>query len=189
VRLFVAIDLDEASRLAIAEEQTRLKASIEQGRGSSLRWVKPEQMHLTLVFLGNVTDDRSPAVVDTMRAAVPYRPFDIELRGIGVFPPRGAPRVLWLGLQRGAADVIEVQRLIAARLTATGVELEQRPFQPHLTLARWRESSPADRARAERIGRTDVLTRVTVRAITLIHSQVSSQGSKYSALCEARLAE
>src|SRR5258705_11003161 len=85
-----------------------------------------------------------------MRAVIPHPPFRFELGGVGAFPPRGAPRALWIGVKSGAEHVIQVQSLLAGRLgrlEGVGIERERRPFIPHLTLARWRESRPSDRPR------------------------------------------
>ena len=102
MRLFVAVDLSDDAREAIAAEQKRIAAALGCSK-SSLKWVKPEQVHLTLVFLGSV-DDRACRGCRRRRSArdVDLAPFDMVLDGVGVFPPRGAPRVLWIG-RRAAA--------------------------------------------------------------------------------------
>ena len=90
------------------------------------------------------------SVVEAIGQPVQAERFPIVFGGLGLFPPAGAPRVLWLGLTAGARDVIGVQREIAARVTRLGIGLERRPFQPHLTLARWRTSRRSDRQRPGR---------------------------------------
>ena len=189
LRLFVAIDLDEAARRAVAAEQRRLKEEIGHDSRPTLKWVRPEHMHLTLAFLGTVDERTTAVLVDAMREAMAYREFEVEFGGVGAFPPRGAPRVLWMGLRRGERDVVEVQRLVGARLVRIGVELERRPFHPHLTLARWREPRTTDRSRALRLDSSTVVARIHVRAVALVHSQLSQAGPTYSVLCEARLAD
>ena len=89
MRLFIAADLPNAVREAIAREQKGMAAAIGRS-GSSLRWVKPEHAHLTLVFIGNVEDARVPAVVDAVGREIDAAPFDVVFQGAGVFPPRGA---------------------------------------------------------------------------------------------------
>jgi len=186
MRLFVAIDLDDPARAAIADEQKRLMRAF--GRGDrSLRWVRPEQMHLTLVFIGNVEEARAAIFVDTMSQPVPMRPFTIGFARIGVFPPHGAPSVLWVGVNRGADDAIAVQRIAAERLEALGVPRERRPYYPHLTLARWRGSRPSDRRRVADQSREEEIARVDVVAVTLYRSHLSSKGSTYEVLTKARL--
>src|SRR5436305_1649051 len=119
MRLFVAIELTEEVRRAVADEQQRLVAAF--GGGAEVKWVNPAQMHLTLVFLGEVEQEKSGALIRSMEPPLSTFAFSIEFGGLGVFPPRGAPRVLWLGLMRGADAVIEVQRQVADRVARLGI--------------------------------------------------------------------
>ena len=186
MRLFIAADLGDAARAAVAAEQERIRDAL--GRAPSLKWVKPEHAHLTLVFLGNVDDARVSAIVAAVGADIEsQKPFDIVLEGAGVFPARGAPRVLWIGIIRGAADVIALQRTLASRVAAIGVALEEREFHPHLTLARWRESHPADRQRALRAGRHGTIAETRIDGATLYQSRLSPTGPAYTPLARANL--
>src|SRR6266849_3358963 len=117
MRLFVAIDLDDAAREAIGAEQQKLRKILGEAGRSSPRWARPEQMHLTLVFLGEITDAaRASAIVDAMQGDIPVAPFTMVFGGVGAFPPRGAPSVLWIGVSAGASEVAEVQRRVVERL-------------------------------------------------------------------------
>ena len=186
MRLFIAIDLDDGARAAIAEEQKRLKAAMADS-GSSMKWVRPEQMHLTLVFLGEVPEASARAIVEAVNRPVEQASFDLAFRGIGVFPPRGAPNVLWLGASAGADAGIELQRHLADRVRALGLALEGRPFHPHLTLARWKTSHGADRARAREAGHDRVVATCHVDHATLYQSRLSSTGPSYTPLARATL--
>ena len=186
MRLFVAADVPDAAREAIAAEQKRL-ASVLGGSAGSLRWVKPEHSHLTLVFLGDVEDARVPSVVESVGRDVDAAPFDIVFEGLGAFPPRGAPRVLWIGVGAGAAALIDLQRELAQRIAALGVPLEDRPFHPHLTLARWRESRPPDRQRAGAHAPHGAVARARIAGATLYQSRLSPAGPTYTALARANL--
>jgi RNA 2',3'-cyclic 3'-phosphodiesterase len=185
VRLFAAVELSDEARLAIAAEQERLAAAFS-GK-SAPRWVKPDQAHLTLVFLGNVEAGLAPAVIDAVGRDVDLAPFDMVLDGIGAFPPRGAPRVLWVGVTEGAEEMTRLQRELAARAAALGIAVEERPFHPHLTIARWRESRPADRDRAIGAATRGALARVHVSSATLYESKLSPAGPAYTALAHANL--
>jgi 2'-5' RNA ligase len=189
VRLFVAIDLNDAARAAIAEEQKRLRIAFDAAGRSTLKWVAPAHLHLTLVFLGEVEPTRADRVVDAMRRSIDVRPFSMVLGGLGVFPPHGAPRAMWLGLKAGAEAVIEVQRQVAERLARLGIAPDARPFHPHLTLARWRASRNSDRRRAIDADGQAPIARVEVEAVALIESRLSSAGPAYTALCHSRLGE
>jgi 2'-5' RNA ligase len=188
MRLFIAIELDDRARHAIVEEQTRLKAAFGDGDRSGLRWIRPEHMHLTLAFLGEIDDRRVEGVVEAMRRPIRGDRFAVVFGGLGVFPPGGAARVLWLGVIGGVRQVIDVQRQVADRVARLGLALEQRPFHPHLTLARWRVSRGSDRRRAL-AARGDEVTRIDVEAVALICSRVSQAGPAYTALCHGRMGD
>jgi RNA 2',3'-cyclic 3'-phosphodiesterase len=185
MRLFIAADLPESVREAIAAAQRRISAAL--GSAANLKWVRPEHSHLTLVFIGNVDDARVTATADAIGREVEMLPFDADFEGAGVFPPRGAPRVLWLGIGAGAAQVMELQRTIASRTAALGLALEDRGFHPHLTLARWRESRPADRNRALDAAPRGLVARAHIASVTLYQSRLSSAGPAYTALARANL--
>jgi 2'-5' RNA ligase len=185
MRLFIAADLDAAARTIIAAEQKRLSALLEPR--SSIAWVQPERMHLTMIFLGDVDESRAAALTDVMGRAVDAVSFVATLQGLGVFPPHGAPRVLWIGMTDGARELIDVQREIAARVLSVGIETESRPFHPHLTMGRWRTSRSSDRRRALEVAKPGALARVRIDAATLFHSRLSSAGPVYTALARATL--
>ncbi|HEY7170662.1 MAG TPA: RNA 2',3'-cyclic phosphodiesterase [Vicinamibacterales bacterium] len=186
MRLFAAIELDEAARAAIAEEQQRLVELLRAHRATVPRLVSAEHMHLTLVFIGEVPEARAPAIVRAAAAPIALPPFGVGFGGIGAFPPRGAPRVLWLGLADGAPAIVELQETIASRLEQAGVAREPRPFQPHLTLGRWKESRASDRPRADETTPA-MVARVEVDSVALIQSRLSSRGPTYAVLARAAL--
>ncbi len=100
MRIFAAIDLSDDARAAIAAEQ----AAIVKALGDDARDVKvvrPEHMHLTLAFAGDATDAVGAAIVENMHLEIPHAPFELAFGGVGTFPPRGAPQVLWLGVIGG----------------------------------------------------------------------------------------
>jgi len=186
MRLFIAVDLSDDAREAIAAEQKRMAAALG-GTQTSLKWVKPEHAHLTLVFLGNVDAARGDVVIEAIGGDVDLAPFDMVLEGAGAFPPRGAPRVLWIGTTAGATELAALQLRLSSRVAGLGVELEARPFHPHLTLGRWRESRPSDRARALAVAPSGAIARVHVGHATLYQSRLSSSGAAYGALTRANL--
>ena len=185
-RLFVAIELPDEARRAIAAEQKRIAPALADTR-SSLRWINPDQAHLTLAFLGAVERARAAEVADAITQPIDAAPFEMVLQGAGVFPPLGAPRVLWIGVSRGAREVVELQHAIAARVRALGIALEERAFSPHLTIGRWRDSRPTDRERAVGAARRGALAHVRVDAATLYESKLSRDGPAYTALARANL--
>jgi 2'-5' RNA ligase len=189
MRLFTAIELNEDARQAITAEQKRIAGVLSRGAPASLKWIQPEHMHLTLVFLGEIEETKAAAVIRAMGDDIDEaEPFSIVFAGIGTFPAHCAPRVLWLGLSSGATEAIALQRRVVERLSPTGVRIEERPFHPHLTLARWRESRQADRRRVAAAERDAEVARVDVHAVTLFESRLSSSGAAYTVLARAPLA-
>jgi 2'-5' RNA ligase len=183
MRLFTAIELTEDARAAIVAEQKRVAAVLTRNLGS-LRLVRPEHLHLTLAFVGEVSEDRAAGIARAMTADIPLEPFQVVFAGVGAFPPRGAPRVLYLDVTEGAHAAVELHRHVAARLEAAGVGLDRRPFRPHLTLGRWRQSRPPDRPRGTSAAR---VAEIQVRSVTLFQSQLSSSGPTYTRLTATRL--
>ncbi len=102
----------------------------------------PEQLHLTLRFIGEVDGDRELDIRDTL-AAVHCEPFSMQLQGMGFFPPRKRPRVVWVGVEHNEV-LVRLRNRIEARLVETGLEPEGRKFAPHITLARLKHT-PATR--------------------------------------------
>lgn len=184
MRLFVALDLDAGSREAIAREQERLRRSIQSGNP---RWVRPEQMHLTLVFLGEVGGSKASLLQADLNAPIALEPFDVVFAGLGVFPPHGAPRALWIGAHEGGAGLVSLQRELADRVRRSDIALDERPFSPHLTIGRWKSSRPSDRRHALIHGTDRTVARVHVDHVTLYHSSLSSAGSSYTELARANL--
>ena len=200
MRLFVAVDLPDEARQAIAVRQKLWTGPLSKSR-DGLRLVEPSRMHLTLLFIGEAREDSVPAIVESMSAPASMAPFDVTFGGIGVFPPRGAPRVLWIGITDGAAHLERLQREVAERVRATDIAFDDRPFRPHLTLGRWRGAerrrpSAVPRSTPERLrrelaalDRSDRIACVRVMRATLYQSLPSSSGPAYTALAHANLSD
>ncbi|AJE04727.1 RNA 2',3'-cyclic phosphodiesterase [Geobacter pickeringii] len=128
MRLFVAIDLPDGVKQSVAD----------LCRGvPGVRWLPPEQLHLTLRFIGEA-DEAVDGAIRRGLAAIVSPPFPLALRGVGCFPSPRRPRVLWVGL--GGSDPLHrLQQAVEAAVNGAGVPAEERPFSPHITLARLRE--------------------------------------------------
>lgn len=129
-RLFIALDMPTAPRVELARLCTGLPGA---------RWTPASQMHLTLCFLG---ETEGSAFLDLREALADIRAeaFSLGLRGLGFFPPRGTPRVLWAGIKANPA-LLHLQARVLACVRRLGLPLEQRKFLPHITLARLSEAS------------------------------------------------
>ena len=184
MRLFVAVDFSAEA----IEEATRVADEIRRRSRAPLRWVPSSNLHVTVRFIGHVAEDVD-ALITTVTAPVPLRPFDVALGACGAFPPSGAVRVVWIGLTAGSRELSELSGTMDDRLRPFGFEPEGRPFSPHLTIAR------AERhARVPRDLR-DLLAHVTVRPIVtrveravLYRSHLSPKGPRYEPLAAIPLA-
>jgi RNA 2',3'-cyclic 3'-phosphodiesterase len=132
MRIFIAIDLPDKIRHEIAELQRDLKPV-----STSVRWVAPESIHLTLKFLGETAEDRIPEI-DGALLGLTWKPFTVTVRGIGFFPGNRSPRVFWAGME--ASSMQELAQQIDTRMENLGFEKEKRAFRPHITIARARDT-------------------------------------------------
>jgi len=183
-RAFIAIDISEAVRQKLVAAQQGLAAA-----GAQLRLVEPENVHVTVKFLGDIPEDKVEAVADAIRAAVKgAQPFDIAVRGIGVFPGLKYIRVVWAGVSDGRENVVAVQRNIDRELQKLGFPLE-RDFVPHLTLARVKSAAAMEKLVAfvkENVGTEFGVTRA--QAVELKQSTLTPRGPIYSTLARIELA-
>lgn len=177
LRLFVALDLPAWHRSALARRLAEVNASLPPAR-----WVREENLHLTLAFLGNTDPDRVPdlaAALFPAFAAVPR--FEAGLGGAGTFPPQRPARVAWVGLRAGP-ELAALQRNVArSAADALGVEPAGRPFHAHVTVARprrsWNRRACATFARVDE-GLPD--EPFTVEEGVLYRSELGPGGSRYS---------
>ncbi len=133
IRSFIAFDLDSASVLKrLSEAQTLLTKT-----GGDLRVVEPENIHVTLRFLGNITPDTVERIYEEMKN-MQFAPFDISIQGLGAFPDVHYPRVCWAGIRQGVDQLKNIFSQLEPRLQALGFAPETRGFSPHLTIARVR---------------------------------------------------
>jgi len=152
-------------------------------------WVAPENFHLTLKFLGGVDEARVPDVIDAVHEAVQrHAAFDLSVAGLGAFPSATRPRVLWAGLRDGADALAALAESADGAVARLGFPREDRVFSPHVTLARVREPRRAPAlADALAAAAARPFGRVPVRAATLMRSDLSPRGARYTPLAAAAL--
>jgi 2'-5' RNA ligase len=188
-RLFVALEPPDAVRRRIAALAVELRRAA--GRAADdVRWVVPENVHLTLQFLGAVPEERVADVEAAVRAAAgQVRPLSLEVRGVGGFPNARRPRVVWAGLEGETAGVAELVRDLGRRLAPLGFPPEERPFSAHLTLGRARDTRGAP-GLAGALAHAAESPPAPWRAseIVLFESHLSPKGPRYEALARAPLA-
>jgi len=186
MRLFIAVDLDEPARPLVVAEQTRLAGAMGERR-TAVRWARPEHLHLTLVFLADVPEASVPGLVGALSQVTDRAPFSLALQGLGVFPERGAPRSVWVGVGGGETELRAVQREVADRVERVGIALEPRGFAPHLTLGRSRVARPSDRGLILGAARSGAVARVRVDHTTLYQSRPTPEGPRYTELARVNL--
>ncbi|MCE9529511.1 MAG: RNA 2',3'-cyclic phosphodiesterase [Planctomycetales bacterium] len=189
IRTFIAVEL---SSTVIARAQEGIK--LLKTSGAEVGWVDRAQMHLTLKFLGNVTDIETPDICRVVVvAARQVEPFEIVFRGLGAFPRVTEPRTIWMGIEQGQEELAELHAAIEDALKKEmGFGKENRKFHPHLTLGRLRKESDPARDELSRIlqgnanfdGDLTVVDEVVVFASTL-----GRQGPTHEAMGHASLAE
>jgi 2'-5' RNA ligase len=137
MRLFAAVDIPEEVKMALESFLKPLRPA------AKLSWTRPENLHITTQFIGEWPEVRLDEVKRAL-AAIPFRgAFEIAVKGIGWFPDARRPRVFWAGVDGGDA-LRTLARLTGQALAAIGVLIEDRPYSPHLTLARIRERVPLE---------------------------------------------
>lgn len=190
LRAFIAIDLSQEVIAQLAALLTRLRAKLGDG---FVRWQSPQNMHLTLKFLGDVSTNQVGLLTDVLRAeAAQCAAFDVSVGTLGCFPKPVQPRVLWVGVQAPDA-LLNLQRGIETQLARLGYPAEDRPFSPHLTLGRVaRQASPAEIHRtADFLAQTRLgfLGAFRVTQVHLFRSDLRPNGAVYTRLFTANLAE
>lgn len=138
IRTFIAVELSDNLKAEIAYLQQLLKKDL-----GNLKWVPTTNFHLTLKFLGDIEAQRVPAITEGLaRAVKETAPFSIRFTRLGGFPGLQQPRVLWLGVEEGKSELIELQKSVERELAQVGFAAEKKEsFSPHLTLARAREET------------------------------------------------
>jgi 2'-5' RNA ligase len=132
---------------------------------------------------------RAEQVSDRVAEPWPIEAFDLELAGLGMFPPAGPPRVIWVGVARGAEALVALERVIQQRVGPLGFEPESRPFHPHLTLGRVRKPvRPRARDLVCRDIATGTIGRCRVTEVVLYQSELSREGPTYTVLAHGPLA-
>src|ERR1041384_5164250 len=185
LRVFCAVEIPDGLRSRVAERLRRLRAEFPDVRAS---WEKPEKLHVTLKFLGDV----EPARVEVWssaaaRAVTNLEPFELTIEEPGTFPPHGQPRVLWLGIVDASGRLALMQRALETECAAVGFPRESRAFKPHLTLARVRSPQGARELAAAHRETPFAPQRFQVSELVVMRSELGPGGSRYTPLSRHRL--
>ena len=190
IRAFVSVDLPEDVERALG----RAAQSLRDARIEGLRAVRPDGVHLTLKFLGDVPGSRVDEIARAVSETVAgHQRFQVSTGGFGAFPNNRRPQVLWVGIDGRVDPLMRLQADVDSALGALGFPTEARPFHPHLTLARLDRRMPAHARRAamdalESTGPTAGIS-IAVRSVSLVQSILGRGGAGYVRLSTSQLAE
>jgi 2'-5' RNA ligase len=184
IRAFIAIEMPDAVVAALGGLQREL-----QSRRLKVRWVRPENIHLTLKFLGDIKPADIEAIDGAMADTVSgHSPFALTMNGIGFFPNVKRPRVMWVGLGGGIRHLFDLQAGLADRLCDSGFPREKRPFKAHLTLGRIRQATRPDQFKRVLQQYADWGDQqFSVDRIVLFRSELKPAGAVYSPLKQTEL--
>lgn len=180
IRSFLALDPPEEVLREVVSIQNRLRKLI----GGDIRWVRPEGIHLTLKFFGDISGDDVANIATVVgKAAEKEAPFSLAVGGAGVFPDPHRPRVLWLGMNGDVERLQVFQKGIEQALLHAGLPREERPFRPHLTLGRIRNpKGPIGLARVLEKGEEFTAGRFIASGLGLFQSDLTPGGARYTRL-------
>lgn len=187
-RTFIALEMNDAQQCHLSEIIRQVALSFP-----SIRWVKPESIHLTLAFLGELDGERlEKAIEAAQEAAQQAIPFGYRLTRLGSFGPPHAPRIIWMGIDEPTGKLERVYRALNRELRARRFEVERRPFSPHLTLARVK--APLDPVAQQDLqallqSQQQGLTtneEYPVKSLHVMKSELSHGGSQYTLLRECQ---
>jgi len=168
MRLFVAVELPEEVKRQLMGLQKNI---------AGVRWLPTKQLHLTVLFLGEVDDEKLTQIINAL-AEIKLAPFTLQIAKTGCFPNARAPRVLWIDLER--EPMLERLYLLVRTAAETcGILLEKRSFSPHITLARLKQSNSADISSFIHQTVSDNILPITVQQFALFQSVLTQQGATH----------
>ena len=184
MRIFIAIEIPAEIKKRMAEAQGRLKVS-----GVEASWTRPEGIHLTLKFLGEVVEQRIPEVMNALALAVKGMDrFRIEIAGVGAFPNPKNARVVWIGVSGDIERLSSLQSSVEEAMSGMGMEREDRKFTPHLTLGRIKYIRSRDAWVNALDAMKDIrLSGFDAEAVSLMKSELQRSGAVYAEIGRVEL--
>lgn len=183
IRCFISVELPDELKKRIEEVISRLRNA-----GGDVRWVNPQNLHLTLQFLGDTDENIIPQVKEKLLDRLKgFTQFGIDIKGAGCFPNVKNPRVLWIGISI-SEELRNLQSLVESTMSDFGFNPDDRDFNPHLTFGRVKSPRKMEGLMKELLLQKEVsFGSVTVQAVSMMKSELSPQGSKYIRLFDIPL--
>src|SRR5262245_25409439 len=185
IRTFIAVDFGKAIRDRVGALQEALART-----GVEVKWVEPENLHVTLLFLGEVDDRDLPSVCNCVAEACQQQAaFTLSVEAVGCFPNARRPRVVWVGVGEGAQELVALHNALEPPLLALGCyRREERQYTPHVTLGRVKSDRPTEKLAAALAKQASWQGGQTpVREVLVLSSELTPQGPIYSVLSRAKL--
>ncbi len=183
IRTFIALEIPGPVQRQVSGVEDQLRTA-----GARVRWVKEENIHLTLKFLGDLSEERVEQLASGVSEAVQgFPPFEISLASLGAFPGTRSPRVVWIGVVEGEETVAELQKRIEERLSGLGFPKEGRKFSPHITIGRVKSRRGTEElvSKLKEISFSSEPFRV--EGVTIFGSKLTPEGPIYTKLKEVGL--
>ena len=178
--MFCAFELPETLRTRINQHSERVREAVPEAAAS---WSRAENIHLTVKFFGNVDHQRVPVIsAAAARAVKEFSPIQIGVGKTGVFPRPSRPQVLWIGVEDPSGRLAALHQQLEHQFVVEGFPKEDRAFRPHLTIARIRKPHNSDQLAQAHLGMEFSSLAIELRELVLVRSELSSKGSKYTAI-------
>ena len=173
MRLFIAIEISEEIKTGLTKVVAKLKDA-----GADVKWVRPEGMHLTIKFLGEVDENRKDKIISGLEQVSEKKsPFTVTFKGLGAFPDLKRPRVVWAGIEKGREELKDIAK-----------ELEVQKFSPHLTFGRVKSNrNENELVNALNAHNNFILPQLNVDKINLIESILKREGAEYRTVVSCKL--
>lgn len=183
--MFCAFELPEALRRAIDDHTKRVREAVPDAAAS---WSRPENIHLTMKFFGNVDQETVPVIsAAAARVVKESAPIQIAAGKTGVFPRPSRPQILWIGVEDSSGALLKLQDRLEDEFALEGFPKENRAFHPHLTIARIRNPQNANRLAQAHLRLEFSPIEISLSELVLFRSELSPKGSKYTAISRHRL--
>lgn len=190
MRVFVAIDIDGKTRAALGSLESDIEGLAKEAgvRKGDVKWVRPEAIHLTLKFIGEVDDKSVVEICNIVKnVACSYKGFEIDIESVGYFGGRSAT-VLWVGTGQGSDELRRLQKDLDGQLAEAGWPMETREFAGHLTLCRIRNSKAGEKlAKISQQYKDFKLGVISADSITVYQSELKPEGPVYTVLGDYKL--
>lgn len=183
LRCFISAEFPESLKQDISAAADALKKS-----GADIKWVSPESLHITLKFLGHTEESIVQEIITVLQKKIaPYNPFYIKIAGIGCFPEKRHPKIIWVGVEDSAL-LRRLQEDVEEEMAGLGYPREKRAFSPHLTIGRVRSQRRITEIlkRLEEF-RTLSFGTMEINKVSLMKSELKPAGAEYSAVAEISL--